>query len=118
LLFVKRDNVTIRYFIESGDEAQCVAQLEQLCDTVAEFEGIQLVVTLVLETIVDVDLGDALKLLRNRAGMVILLCVEKGFVLLLLFICLYTGSFNNVTINKIAKRSGCWIKQVGLIHSF
>ncbi len=61
----------IKYFIEAGNEAQCEAELARLCDTVSQFEGIQLTVTLVAELPIEsLRLDGALALLRARPSLV------------------------------------------------
>jgi hypothetical protein len=61
----------VKYFIEAGNEAQCEQELARLCDTVAQFEGIQVTITLVAEPPIErLQLRGALQLLRSKASLV------------------------------------------------
>jgi hypothetical protein len=61
----------VKYFIEAGNEAQCEAELVRLCDTVSQFEGISVTITLVAELPIEsLRLDAALKLLRSRPSLV------------------------------------------------
>jgi hypothetical protein len=61
----------VKYFVEAGNEAQCEAELVRLCDTVSQFEGIQVTITIVAELpIENLRLQGVLNLLRSRPSLV------------------------------------------------
>lgn len=67
----------VKYFIEAGNEAQCEQELVRLCDTVAQFEGIQVTITLVAELPIErLQLQGALRLLRARASLVRVVTIQ------------------------------------------
>jgi hypothetical protein len=67
----------VKYFIEAGNETQCERELARLCDTVAQFEGIQVTITLVVEPpIENLQLRGALQLLRSKASLVRVVTIQ------------------------------------------